>query len=240
MAGRVERIEEWVQEGLRWENWESLMRHAAQFAARQLKKRRWRGKKGGTLPEGYDANGVAAEVVAGMLAGKCRLALGWTRQRLEAEIQRRIENEVRRLSALKEAEGMRGEWDILPLDSEGKPQSAFKSMVSASVDPSEEAAENEEEAERLRAKLELLRWLDGDMMAAAVFVSLCRGGMKRREIAQKLGVTVQAVTAGRKRMERRLAGIGDLTGRARELKDQILMGKTTKARQGKKTRRMKN
>jgi hypothetical protein len=41
---------------------------------------------------------------------------------------------------------------------------------------------------------------------------------------QNFGVNVQAVTAGRNRMERRLAGVWDLTGRARELRDQILGG----------------
>ena len=41
---------------------------------------------------------------------------------------------------------------------------------------------------------------------------------------QNFGVNVQAVTAGRNRMERRLAGVWDLTGRTRELRDQILGG----------------
>src|SRR4030095_5428374 len=77
--------------------------------------------------------------------GKCRLALGWTRERFERELERRIRNEVRRLASLTEASKMRSEWDILPLDEDDEPQSIFDCLPGAIADPREEAERNEEE-----------------------------------------------------------------------------------------------
>jgi hypothetical protein len=104
------RVDERVAERLQWEDWESLLKQAVRFAKKRIGCRRWRGVKDGVLPEGQDAEGVASEAVAAMLGGKCRLAPGWTRERLEGALEREVEREVRRLNGLKEASGARSEW----------------------------------------------------------------------------------------------------------------------------------
>src|SRR3954470_18115964 len=77
----ISRVEAWTREGLYSEDWAKLLPRAVRYAEQQIARRYWRGQKGGVLPRGFDANNVASEVIAGMLQGKCRLALGWTRER---------------------------------------------------------------------------------------------------------------------------------------------------------------
>jgi len=197
-------IKEWVRERLEWENWEAILPRAIQFAKSQIKRRYWRGTKGGSLPEGQDANGVASEVVAAVLAGKCQLALGWTRERLEREIQRRISNEIRRLYALKETAGTRNEWDILGVEEDQKLQTIFHWIPGSLEDGREAAATNEEDQEREGVKKRLEARLGADEKAKGVLNCLCDGVVKRREIAARLGISVQAVTAARKRLERKV------------------------------------
>jgi hypothetical protein len=205
-GARISRVEEWTRERLYREDWAKLLPRAVRYAEQQIARRYWRGQKGGVLPRGFDANNVASEVIEGMLHGKCRLALGWTRERLEKEVQRRIRNEVRRLYSLTEAPEMRSEWDLLPLDENDQPQSVFDSMMGSIPDPCEEAEQNEEEAWRELVRKDFDAYLKEDWVARKVFECLCNGVVKRREIAERLGISVQAVTAARKRLERKVAG----------------------------------
>jgi CRP-like cAMP-binding protein len=101
------RPEEYVQSRLRWEDWETLRPEAVAFARDEIRRRRWRGKRGGVLPEGYDAEGVANQVIGEMMAGKCRLAVGWTRERLVNELKRLVSQRVRVLHRLKETQTVR-------------------------------------------------------------------------------------------------------------------------------------
>jgi len=54
---------EWVKSRLYWEDWESLLGELVSFAKQEIRRRRWRGGRSGVLPEGCDANSVAAEVI---------------------------------------------------------------------------------------------------------------------------------------------------------------------------------
>src|SRR3974390_2598958 len=105
------RPEQVVQSRLRWEGWETLRPEAVGFAREEIRRRRWRGRRGGVLPEGYDAEAVANQVIGEMVEGKCRLAFGWTRERLVAELKRLVCRRVRVLHRLKEAGSVRSEWD---------------------------------------------------------------------------------------------------------------------------------
>src|SRR5258708_98814 len=80
-ASGMSRLEGWKRERIYLEDWASFLPRAVRFAEGQIGWRYWRGAKGGVLPGGHDANSVAAEVIEGMLVGKCRIALGWTRER---------------------------------------------------------------------------------------------------------------------------------------------------------------
>ena len=194
-------MEKWVKERLQWENWERLLKETTFFAKEQIRRRWWRGSKNGVLPQGYDENSVAAEVVVKVLSGRCRLALGWTRERLQRELNRLVSNEIRRLHSLKEAALMRGEWDILPPSAEGKLRSVFDWMRATYgggelVDKVLEAA-RESNRRKLESKL------GADERAKGVLNCLYSGVRKRRDIAAKLGIDVKAVTAARKRLERK-------------------------------------
>jgi hypothetical protein len=200
----ISRVESWIRERIGWEDWATLLPEAVLYAKTQIWWRFWRGSWGGVLPEGHDGNSVAAEVIEGMLMGKCRLALGWTRERFARELERRIRNEVRRLASLKEASKMRSEWDILPPDADDEPQSIFDWLPGAIADPGEEAEGHEEEEWREQVRADFSEYLKENAEARNVFNCLCDGVVKRREIAQRLGMSVGSVTAARKRLERKV------------------------------------
>ena len=125
-------VEEWVQKRLRWEDWETLLPELIEFAKGEFRRRKWRGSKSGVLPQGFDDNSVASEVVMAALQGKARLAPGWTRQRLMKELKRKTSNEVRRLHKLMETRAVRSEWDVLwPRESEAL-RSVFAGMTARS------------------------------------------------------------------------------------------------------------
>jgi len=47
----------------------SLYAHGVACAREQIRRHRWRGRKGGVLPKGYDAEGIAAEEVDKLVLG---------------------------------------------------------------------------------------------------------------------------------------------------------------------------
>jgi hypothetical protein len=81
---------EMVLERLGWEDWSQLLADMVRYAEEQMRRRMPGCENGLVLAGGHDANDVASEAVAEVLAGKCRVALGWTRSRLEAELERRV------------------------------------------------------------------------------------------------------------------------------------------------------
>ena len=132
--------EAWRQERLRWENWETLRPEAVETAKREIGRRRWRGARGGVLPEGHDAQGVASEAIRQMLSGETVLKPGWTRSRLTGELKRLVRSLVRRLHRLKEAGTTRSEW-------EGE-KSIFSRIKGRGRDGFEEAVNAEERQKR--------------------------------------------------------------------------------------------
>lgn len=66
----VTRVEGWVQERLGWEDWETLGGEAVEFAAKEIRRRKWRRSPGGLVAGGYDAQGIAAGAMAEVLSGK--------------------------------------------------------------------------------------------------------------------------------------------------------------------------
>jgi hypothetical protein len=89
-AKRAESVGERVARRLGWEDWERLLPELVDFARGEIRRRKWRGGRPGVLPEGFDANSVAAEAVLTALQGEARLAPGWTRERLMNELKRKV------------------------------------------------------------------------------------------------------------------------------------------------------
>ena len=61
-----------VQSRLRWEDWEALRAEAVEIAREEIRRRRWRGARGGVLPGGYGAEDIADQTIAEMIGGVCR------------------------------------------------------------------------------------------------------------------------------------------------------------------------
>jgi hypothetical protein len=208
MGESVSRIDEWMRERLEWEDWQTLLQRTIGFAEGEIRRRGWRGEEGGVLPGGQDANGVASEVIAAVLRGEGRLALGWTQETLEQEIRRLVRGQVRRMRRRREAGVMRSEWQILPCDEGGEPRSLFDEVAGVLPNGAEVAEWAEAALKLARCKHEILPVLDGDAVARGIFGCLCAGMVKRREIAAQLGVGVGAVSAGRRRLNRKLEEYG--------------------------------
>jgi hypothetical protein len=198
---------EWLVERLGWEDWGRLLRHAVHYAEEQIHKRWARRLNGVVLAGGHDANDVGSEAVARVLAGKCRLSPGWTRWRLEAELKRQVNGELRRLSSRREAGTTVSEWSVLRPDEDGGRQSVFDEVAGSLPNGYEEAARKSEEQERAEVSRELEGRLNGDAVAGGLLKCLREGAFKRREIAAKLGVDARAVTAARKRVEGKARGL---------------------------------
>ena len=192
-------------ERLSWENWERLLPYTVRFAREQMRRRR----KGGGEPilqGGYDANEVASAVVARILAGHSRLGPGWTRERLEAELGRQVNRELRRLAGRRESTMTQSEWEVLPPDQEGEARSVFDEIEGRIANGGEEASLRGDEAQFERRLRDLEERLNGDVVARGVLRCLAAGVCKRREIAARLRVDVQEITAARKRLERKARG----------------------------------
>jgi hypothetical protein len=199
------RGQEFIKARLGWDDWRGLLPRLTAFAEREIGRRRWRGRLAGVLPQGHDANSIAAEAVAAALQGKLRLAAGWTFERVERELQRLVSNEVRRLHKLKEAQLVRSEWEVLGPDGENEPRSVLAEIQStgssgALVEEADARAKEKQNAEARIAE----RLGEDDLLAKQLFACLREGVVKRRAIAARLGIGVDAVTNCRKRLNRKL------------------------------------
>jgi hypothetical protein len=211
------RGQELVQSRLRWEDWESLRAETAAFAKKEIRRRKWRGARGGVLPGGCDAEDIADQAIGELLSGKGRVAIGFVRERLVRELKRLVSGKIRVLHGLREARATRSEWDVLPVKEGDGPVSFFAGLLDGGASTDETADERAERRDHLKA--EFARCLDGEPELKAVFGCLCAGVTKPGEIARRLGMGENAVTNARKRLDRRLAAlcrakVGRVEGRA--------------------------
>jgi hypothetical protein len=197
------RPNEWIKKRLLWEDWETLMPEAVELAKGELKRRL--GGRARVLPGGYDAESVAGEAVADLLAGKRQIAPGWTRERLMRQLGRVIRGKIRALELRKETAVTRGEWEM---NGEGEQVSVLAGVRDHGKDASELAMAREEEARRQRLKGEVREGLSGEPELAAIFECWSEGIRNPAAIAQRLGMKERAVVAAGRRLERRLRGFG--------------------------------
>lgn len=187
---------------MRWENWESLRKEAVEFAAREIKRRKWRGSRRGVLPEALEAEDVVDEAIAGMLSGNCRLALGWVRERLMKELQRLISQKIRQLHARKETRATRSEWEMSVPDESGKVVSILELLPDEVAEENESRSATRELCQRLKKELEQFFCEEPEL--AAVLGCLWAGVTKPREIARRTGIEERLVAQARKKLNRRL------------------------------------
>ncbi len=79
-----------LRERLLGENWQELFERAVGFAKEQTNWRHWRGGTGGVVPEGADANSIAAEAVAGLFNGQGRLREGYQPEELAQDTKHNL------------------------------------------------------------------------------------------------------------------------------------------------------
>ncbi len=194
--------EEWVKSRLEWEDWRTFYPEAVELAKRELRRRRWRGAQGGVVPRGYDAESIASETIARMLAGESRIAPGWTPERLMKELERMITRKVNLLWSLKEAQAIRSEWEIAPPNVNGEPVSALSDVAGDGQNGYEAAVEAEEGEEGLRRRV--AAELGSDRELKEVLGCLWEGETRTREIARRLGMTERSVVLARRRLARKL------------------------------------
>jgi hypothetical protein len=152
------------------------------------------------LPEGYDAEAIANQVIGEMMAGKCRLVFGWTRQRLVAELKRLVGQRVRVLHRLKEAGSVRSEWDGVGEEGE----SVLKELPADWEGVDEAVMGTEEESWREGTIKGFEELLAPEPELRAIFGCLCAGVNESKEIARRLGMDEAAVVRGRKKLVRRV------------------------------------
>jgi hypothetical protein len=200
---------EWVQRGLRLEDWKVLAAELVDFARGELARRRWRGAQGGVVPGGYDADSVATEAIAQLLGGRCRLGPGFTREALKRELERLAGEKVRLLHRLKEAAGTRGEWDMVrPEEDASEPVSILSQVREPGGDAFDAAVEREAEERREGLRVEFEDFLKREPELLELFRCWRMGVTGRREAALRLGVDEKRVAAARKRLERRITQFG--------------------------------
>ena len=180
-----------------------LGREAVALAKQELRRRRWRG--GGVLPRGYDAEGIAWEVIERVIEGRSRIAAGWTRAPLLKEIERLISGKVRLLCSLKETRAVRYEWDILPRKANGEAVSILPGVAGDGRNGYEAALEAEEGRGAFRKRI--TAELEDETELQVIFGCLWEGERRTREIARRLGMDEQAVALARRRLGRRLKAL---------------------------------
>ncbi len=199
--------EKWVKSRLGWEDWEGICKEAVVLAKQELRRRRWRGARGGVVPRGYDAEAIAWEAIGEMVEGKGRMVPGWTRERLLKELERLISGKVRLLHSLKETRAMRSEWVVSPDAADGEPPvSLLRAVPGDGPNGYEAAVQAEEGPESLRVWVE--SHLEGGPELKAVFGCLWEGERRTREIAERLGKSEREVWLARRRLTTRLKRLG--------------------------------
>ncbi|HEY5913281.1 MAG TPA: hypothetical protein VJA21_22040 [Verrucomicrobiae bacterium] len=193
------RPEEWVKSRLRWEDWETLRPEGVAFAEQEIGRRKWRGKHGGVVPEGYDAEAVVNEVIVEMLEGKCRLVMGFTREKVVKELKRLVGQKVRVLQRLKEAKAVRSEWE----GEDGNGESRLKDLPAEWEGVDEALWRREEESWRDGVRQRFEEWLKPEPELRAIFRCLSAGVNESKEIARQLGLDEAEVVKGRKKLVRR-------------------------------------
>jgi len=160
------------------------------------------------LPEGYDPESIANEAVAALFNGKCRLSPDYKPEELGYELRRLVYNQVHRFQRRKETHLVKSEVDLTPVALREEGRSILELLPGTDRWPDEQAIRNEGWAIIRRFIGEFSAFLREEQDLRNLFECICGAFEKREEIAERLGIEVQAVTNARKRLDRRLDEFG--------------------------------
>ena len=218
-----------LEETLAEENWEQLLKQTVLFAAEQINRLRWRGARGGLLPEGYDPNSLAAEAVAQLFFLASAEEKGPTEATvadaphttqhaphptdLPKQLHRLVLQQINRLHHRKETSLLRNADDFAPvLTDDGETLGLLEALPAPDADPleillqKESAAELEQFREQFNASLAKERGL------RHAFECLRAGIWQPKALARKLKVQARAIENLRKRLRRQLTALVQRNG----------------------------
>ncbi len=199
-----------VRAGLRWAprqsegripTWEELIGETEAYARLRMRLRKFRGQRGAVAPQGHDAESITQEAIMevcyrpGPDGGVWELGPGTT-----FEVIKAVRRQVDRLRSRKGNRVVRSEPDLAPIVTKDEGNTSVTTQV-AGPEPSADAvlAEKEEEEmwDRFRASL------GGDRVCERILDCLRKGKWRRREIAAELGLEVDEISNGYRRLKRR-------------------------------------
>lgn len=191
---------------LREKDWELRLKQTILFTQRRINSLRWKRGYTGPLPDGHDANSIAAEAIRQLFEGNCQIdRLPYTSEQLGKEIMRLVSNLTHNLLRRKETAVTSSEHDLSPASEGEEEDFGFERIGGDSPQADKEAVRNEAKAKLARFKYEFMEFLGKDVVLQELFDCICVGIVKREEISELLGVEPQMVTNSRKRLDRRLA-----------------------------------
>jgi hypothetical protein len=181
-------------------DWPSITRSLIHFAQNQINRRRWRHLEGGVLPEGFDAESIAAEAILQFFIG--RNANRWRNpSRMNYRLQRLVLRQVNRLYHLKENRLLSNEPDLArSYDFDGDPVSPTELVPDPGARPDQTAAASDDRVaqdaliatfrislgrhRKLRACFDLLQ--DGDVNASFIASRLNLSLPKARKLKTRV------------------------------------------------------
>jgi hypothetical protein len=181
-------------------DWPSITRSLIHFAQAQINRRRWRYLEGGVLPEGFDAESIAAEAILQFFRG--RNANRWRNpSRMNYRLQGLVLRQVNRLYHLKENRLLSNEPDLArSYDFDGDPVSPTELVPDPGARPDQTATANDDRAaqdaviatfrislgrhRKLRACFDLLQ--DGDVNASFIASRLNLSLPKARKLKARV------------------------------------------------------
>jgi hypothetical protein len=191
--------------------WLWLLVETEKIARKEVRRLRWRGHFGGTLPEGYDADSLAAESVAQLFkcsdfSGADSPAAVLSYKPLQRELQRRVRNLVDRLHHRKETFIFRREADLARVRNRHGETLAFINTIPAPEgSPVDILIREEEEAALERFKIQFNAFLIQERRLQKLFACFCQGLFTPKDLGRKLKLSAREVDNDLKRLRRKLA-----------------------------------
>ncbi len=195
-------------EVLKKDNWQLLLNQALLFAAERVNRFRWRGSNRGVLPDGYDAESIAADAVAELVqivgARNGSQPVSFSASQLLPLARRLVWKRVDKLHRRKENFLVRNEADLAPVQiDDGEPTRLIESLPDHADDPLAALLRNES-----RSEFEILRsrfdtFLGPDRRLRSLLACHLKGIRQPRFLAPELGLTVATTKNLQKRLRRR-------------------------------------
>jgi hypothetical protein len=207
---RIVEIGTELREALLREDWDLRLKQTILFADRRVNSLRWKRGYAGPLPDGHDANSIAAEAIRQLFEGDCQITtVPFKPEELDNEIMRLVSNLTHNLLRRKETVLTRSEQELVPANDAGDEDSGFERVRGNGSTADDEADRNESKARLQQFKDEFTQFIQKEPELKDLFDCLCAGILKREEIAQLLEIEVLSVTNLRKKLDRRLADFAE-------------------------------